>query len=105
MTATGKEARAAAAANKEKRISLEHHVDIDITLERSRHDIIIANGNIYYHSYARSRPLEGLADSSLRTIESEGAAEITGFVGYPQILLCLRSLGSRHRAVLQRLIH
>jgi hypothetical protein len=48
------------------------------------------NTNIYYHSSARSRPLEGLADSSLRIIESEGATEIAGFVGYPQFLLCLK---------------
>jgi hypothetical protein len=46
VTATGKEARAAAAANKAKGISLEHQVDIDLTLERLRQDIIIANANI-----------------------------------------------------------
>ena len=48
------------------------------------------NTNIYYHSSAHSRPLEGLADSSPRIIELEGAAEIAEFVGYPQFLLYLK---------------
>jgi hypothetical protein len=68
----------------------EHHVDIDLTLERSRQDMNIANANIYYYSSARSRPLEGIANSSLRMIESEGAAEIARFMGYPQLLLCVK---------------
>jgi hypothetical protein len=55
-------------------ISLEHYVDFDFTLERSRQDIII----------------EGIANSSCRIMESEGAAEIAGLLGYPQLLLVLK---------------
>jgi hypothetical protein len=113
VTATGKEARAAAAANKAEGISIEHHVDIDLTLERSRQDMIIANADIYYHSFARSRSLEGLAYSSLRIIESEGAAEIAGFVGYPQFLPCLklswikapRSTPETHQLTIERRLY